>query len=129
MLSVAAVVSLAVFAGMAGGAAAGFICGMLCDALLGTEAYYTLTMMGAGVLTGALCGRMLQRAFWPAAVLSAASVAVIESAYILVYQVAVRNVPISAFFSVGLPVIVISILCVPFVYPLFRAVAKRFSGE
>lgn len=129
MIAVAAVVSAAAFSSPAGGAAAGFICGMVCDALLGTEAFYSLTMMGAGAAAGTLCGKILQRAFLPVMVLSAASAAVIESVYILIFQIAVRRVPLSAYASVSLPVIAASILCVPVVYPFFRAVAKRFSED
>jgi rod shape-determining protein MreD len=129
MLSVAAAVSIGVFSGLGGGAAAGFIGGLLCDALLGTEAYFSLTMMGAGALTGSLCGRILQRAFWPALVLSSVSFIIIQSVYILFFQVLAKGAPPGAFLSVGLPEVLISVLCVPLVYPLFRAVAKQFSGE
>jgi rod shape-determining protein MreD len=123
-LAIAAVVCIAVFSGVTGGAAAGFAGGMLCDALLGTEAYFSLSMMAAGAVTGYLCGRVFQRAFWPAVFMSAASVVVIESAFLLFYQVAVRGIPLSAFISVGLPAVIASIVCTPPVYPLFRAVSK-----
>ncbi|MCL2003217.1 MAG: rod shape-determining protein MreD [Oscillospiraceae bacterium] len=129
MLSVAAVISLAVFSGPAGGAAAGFICGLLCDALLGTEAYFSLTMMGAGAVTGFLCGRVLQKTFWPAFLMSSVSIFVIESAYILFFQIAARGVPLRAFVGAGLPGMLAGILCVPLVYPAFRAVAKHFPND
>jgi rod shape-determining protein MreD len=122
--AVMAVVCIAVFSGIAGGAAAGFLCGMLCDALLGIEAYFTLSLMSAGAVTGALCGKVLQRSFWPALMMGAASVIVIESLYILFFQVAAGRAPMSAFISVGLPVVIASVLCVPLIYPLIRAISK-----
>jgi rod shape-determining protein MreD len=128
MVSVAAVVSLAVFTGTAAGAAAGAVCGMLCDALLHGEAYFTLTMMGAGALTGSLCGKVLQRKFLPALALSAASACVIAFFYIVI-QVAVGRAPWGAIISVGLPEVLASIGCVPLVYPLFRAAAKYFAKD
>jgi rod shape-determining protein MreD len=129
MLSIVAVVSFAVFSGLPGGAAAGFICGLLCDAIYGTEAYFALSAMGAGALSGALCGKVLQRAFLPALALSAVSVAVIKGLYILFFQTAARGIPVSSFISVGLPVFLASIISVPLVYPLFRAVAKHSAEE
>jgi rod shape-determining protein MreD len=129
MIALAAVVSAAALSSPAGGAAAGFVCGMVCDALLGTEAFYSLTMMGAGAAAGTLCGRVLQRAFLPVMVLSAAAAVIIESSYFFIFQIAVRRTPLSAYAGVSLPVIAASILCVPLVYPFFRAAAKRFSED
>jgi rod shape-determining protein MreD len=129
MLSVVAVVCAAVFTGTAGGAAAGFICGMICDALLGTEAYYSLMLLGAGAMTGALCGRVLQKKFLPAVILSALSVVLISAFHLLFYLAPVRGVPVGAFVSVGLPEIFMSVLSVTLIYPLFRAVSKLFSGD
>jgi rod shape-determining protein MreD len=128
MLSVVAVVSLAVFSGTAGGAAAGAVCGLLCDALLHGEAYFTLSMMGAGALTGALCGKILQKKFLPALALTAISVCVIEFFYIL-YQVAAGRAQWGAMIYVGLPEVLASVLCVPPVYLLFRTAAKHFSED
>jgi rod shape-determining protein MreD len=132
LVSAAAVVSLAVFAGTAGGAASGFVCGLLCDSLLPhTEAFFALTLMGAGALTGFLCGRgkILQRGFLAALVMSAVSVIIIKSVYILFFQVAAGRAPIGAYFTAGLPSMLASIFCVPLIYPLFRLTAKGFSGD
>jgi rod shape-determining protein MreD len=132
LVSVTAVVSLAVFAGPVGGVAAGFIGGLMCDALLPhTEAYFTLTAMGAGALTGFLCGRgkLLQKNFLSATVMTAASTVVIQSVYVLCFHVATGRAPVSAYFTAGLPVILASVLCVPFIYPLFRLVAVNFSED
>jgi rod shape-determining protein MreD len=128
LVSVAAAVSLAVFAGTAGGAAAGFACGLLCDALLPhTEAFFTLVTMGAGALTGFLCGRILQRNILSALVMSSILMAGIKLCYLLFFHIAPGRVPISAFFTVGLPSVLASILCVPLIYPLFRLVARGFG--
>ncbi|MCL1806746.1 MAG: rod shape-determining protein MreD [Oscillospiraceae bacterium] len=130
LVSVAAVGSLAVFTGVRGGAAAGFVCGLLCDALLpGVEAYFTFTMMAAGALTGLLCGKVLQRSFWPALALCAASVTLIEFFYILFFQIAARGVPFSAVISVGLPEVLASVCCLPLAYPAFRGVSRVFAEE
>ncbi|MDR0292569.1 MAG: rod shape-determining protein MreD [Oscillospiraceae bacterium] len=130
MVSVAASVSAAVFSGVPGGAAAGFACGLLCDALTpGVEAYFTLTTMAAGALTGFLCGKYLQRTFWSALLLSAASLCVIGAGYALFFQVAAGRAPWGAIVAVGLPEILGGVLCVPLVYPAFRGVAGIFVGE
>jgi rod shape-determining protein MreD len=130
LVSVVAAVSLAVFAGTAGGAAAGFVCGLLCDALLPhTEAFFALATMGAGALTGFLCGKFLQRGFLTALVMSAVSVTAIESAYFLFFQAAAGRAPAGAYLTAGLPAILASVLCVPLIYPLFRLTAQGFSGE
>jgi rod shape-determining protein MreD len=130
LVSLVAVVSLAVFAGTAGGAAAGFVCGLMCDALMPhTEAFFALTTMGAGALTGFLCGKYLQRNFLSALVMSAVLVISVKSAYILFFQVAAGRAPIGAYVTVGLPAMLASVLCVLFIYPLFSAVAKGFSGD
>ena len=130
LLSVAAVVSLAVFSGVWGGAAAGAVCGLLCDALLPhIEAYFTVTTMAAGALTGFLCGKVMQRTVWSALLLGTVSVCVIELAYALFFQVAAGRVPWGAIGSVALPEMLAGILCVPVIYPLFRGVAKIFAGD
>jgi len=130
LVAVAAAVSLAVFAGTAGGAVSGFFCGLLCDALLPhTEAFFTLSTMGAGALTAFLCGRFLQRNIFSALVMSAVLVTGIQLVYILFFQVAPGRAPVSALFTVGFPSILATVLCVPLVYPHFRLAARGFSED
>ena len=132
LFSVVAVVSLAVFTGTREGAISGFACGLVCDALLPhTEGFFALTIMGVGALTGYLCGRgkFFVRNFFSALVMSSLSVIFIKSVYILFFQVAAGRAPIKAYVTIGLPVMLASILCVPLVYPLFRLAAKGGAGE
>lgn len=130
LVSVAAVISLAVFAGVPGGAAVGFICGLLCDAMLPTvEAYFALTMMATGALTGFLCGKYMQRSFWSALVLCSVCAAVIEFFFFFMFYFITGRAGWSALYQVALPEVLASILCVPLLYPLFRGIARSFSED
>ena len=130
LVSVAAVVSLAVFSGVWGGAAAGAVCGLLCDALTPhIEAYFTLTTMAAGALTGFLCGKVMQRNIWSALLLGSASVGVIELFHALFFHVAAGRAPWGAIGSAALPEMLAGMLCVPAIYPLFRSVSKILAED
>jgi rod shape-determining protein MreD len=130
MICIAAVVCTAVFAGHWSGGAAGAVCGMLCDALLpGVEAYFTVTLMAAGAVTGILCAKYLQKNFVSSFVLSAVFICAIGFFFILLFQIAPGRAPWSALWTVGLPETLAGIAATPLVYPVFRGLNRVFPKE
>jgi rod shape-determining protein MreD len=128
MVSVAAVVCASVFAGRSGGAVCGAVCGLLCDALMpGMEAYFTVTTMAAGGVTGFLCGKYMQRAFWPAVLLGTGFICLIELFRSLFFYIAAGRAPWGALGTVALPAMLAGIACIIILYPAFRGVARIFD--
>ncbi|MDR1669860.1 MAG: hypothetical protein LBR76_07875 [Oscillospiraceae bacterium] len=130
LVSVPAVVALAIFTGPVGGGAAGLICGLLCDAMTPTvEALFALTLMTAGIVTGLLCVRILQKTFWSALLITSVSAVLIEFLLFLIFYLIPGRTIWAAFLTVGLPEALAGIVCLLPLYPLFRGVSRLFTEE
>lgn len=130
LVSVPAVVAFSIFTGPVSGGAAGLICGLLCDAMTPTvEALFALSLMAAGILTGLLCVRILQKTFWSALLVTSVTAVLTEFLLFLLFYLFPGRTVWSAFLTVGLPEALAGIICLLPLYPLFRGISRLFEKE